>query len=163
MLTNYTSFDSVRAVIGISSRIFPDTSLSNEIYVLDLRLRLTAAGQSVLLTANLDRDYLLLTGVLPPVAQNFHNAVRLFSAHAVAFKALTALPEMSPTHINVNKAASLKKEKVAVEGLVIRDYMTYRRLLIVAYAAFLNLSVPLEFQPNIGVASTLDFDPVTGR
>ena len=158
MLSNYTSYDSVRAVLGISSRIFPDTVMSTEIYDLALRFELTA------ISADLDAEYLDLIDdsvSLVPAAQNFYNAVRLFSAHAVAFKALTALPELSPTFISDSKA-SLKKDLMAVSKQVTYDFQKYRSALAVAYATYTGAVAPSTFQPSLMVVSSPDFDPITG-
>jgi hypothetical protein len=164
MLSDYTTYDSVRAVLGVSSRVFPDAVMATEIYELALRADLIQVGQGVSETADLDADYLALIDEsmsLATAAQNFYNAVRLFSAHSAAFKALAAMPELSPTFISDSKA-SLRKDKSAVTSIVTGDYAKYRRHLAVMYAAFLDVAAPASFQPNLMGLSIPDFDPVTG-
>lgn len=164
MLNDYTTYDSVRAVLGVSSREFPDAVMATEIYELALRADLVQVGQGVSETTDLDADYLALideTDPLTATAQSFYNAVRLFSAHSAAFKTLAAMPELSPIFISDSKA-SLRKDKSTVTSVVTGDYAKYRRHLAVMYAAFLGLSAPASFQPSLMNVSVPDFDPVTG-
>jgi len=161
MLINYTTYDSVRAVLGMSSRELPDTVLADEVYSLALHAELTAVGHAVSSAANLVQDYSNLIPPLSSVDQNFYSAVRLFSAHAVAFKALSALPELSPIYISDSKAA-LKKDLSMVVDRVVGEFTKYRRALIVAYASYLGLPAPPVFQPSLMKVSSPDFDPVTG-
>jgi hypothetical protein len=158
MLSDYTTYDSVRAVLGVSSRVFPNTAMETEVYALALRVELAQIGPE------LDQDYIDLIDesvLIVPAAQNFYNAVRLFSAHAVAFKALTALPELSPIYISDSKAA-LRKDKSEVAAAVTSEYAKYRRHLAAAYAAYLGTAAPDLFQPSLMAVSSPDFDPVTG-
>jgi len=138
--------------------VFPDATLASEIYDLALRSELTQ------ISADLDADYLDLVDSslsITTAAQNFYNAVRLFSAHAVSFKALTALPELSPTFISDSKV-SLKKDRATVLWQVTSDFQKYRRTLAIAYAMYKGTEAPAVFQPGLMVISSPDFDPITG-
>jgi len=160
LLNNYTSYDSVRAVLGVSDRIFPDTVLASEVYDLALRADLVEVGQGIDPDADLDADFLALEGD-DSATSNFYNAVRLFAAHSVAFRALTAMPELSPTFMGDSKA-SVKKDQTMVARNVTGAYLKFRRNLVVMYAAFLNVEAPTEAQPNLMRVSAPDFDPITG-
>jgi hypothetical protein len=157
LLTDYTSYDSVRAVLGVTSRIFPDTVLASEIYDLALRADLVEVGQGVDPDSDLDADFL----ALEDTATDFYSAVRLFAAHSVAFRALPAMPELSPTFMGDSKA-SVKKDQAAVARNVTGAYLKFRRRLVVMYAEFLEVGAPEVSQPSLMSVSSPDFDPVTG-
>jgi hypothetical protein len=161
VLTDFTTYDSVRAVLGLTARVLPDAIVSADVYSLALKAELRDVGESVLAGADLIGDFTGLTASQTLVEAAFFDATRLFAPHAVAFKALTATPELSPYYVTDSKAA-FRKDQSRSAAAVTADYQRYRRLLIVAYAAFLGVPAPPVVAPRYLNVSSPVFDPVTG-
>lgn len=164
LITEFTPYESVRIVLGLTSRELKDERLANEIFYNTLIFDLSAVGRSVAADADLIGDYQEVAsdlGGATPLARSFYTAVRVYSAHVAAFQCLPALTEISPYYISDSKAAMRKNQGDTVER-VTSAYLRYRSLVQEAYAAYLGVEAPESFQINMLGISSPDYDPVTG-
>lgn len=156
MLTEYTTPESVRALLGVTDRELPDTVLYREVYLFALRAELREidpdlmAGYATAVSGTSDADRLLV------------ETVRLFSAHAVAVKVAGVLSQVSPRTIGEGKALLVRHsagdlEKVVAE--VRAEYVRARKLLQTVYT---GTTVVSEQRPLMAV-SNAGYDPVTGE
>ncbi|MFU8831015.1 MAG: hypothetical protein ACNA7J_02555 [Wenzhouxiangella sp.] len=164
LITEFTQYDSVRVVLGLSARELKDERLVNELFYNTLIFDLTSVGYSVAADADLVGDYQAIAadlGEATVAGRSFYSAVRVYSAHAVAFQCLPGLSEMSPYYVSDSKAA-MRKNQGETEERVTAAYFRYRSLLQEAYAAYLGVAAPESFRFNLLGISAPDFDPVTG-
>lgn len=164
LITEFTPYESVRVVLGLTSRELKDERLADEIFYHTLIFDLTAVGRSVAADADLIADYQEIAadlGETDPAGRSFYSAVRVYSAHVAAFQCLPSLSEISPYYISDSKAAMRKNQGETVERIT-SAYLRYRSLLQEAYAAYLGVAPPESFQINMLGISSPDYDPVTG-
>ena len=160
MLEALTSYESIRAILGLSTRELPDTLLSAEIYDLELEADVYDIGDDIY------TDYTTATGEGTVDAQNFVRAMRIFASHSVAFKCTEALPLFSSKAITDGKAGVYRDGNSPYKEAMAKVKTAYekaKRLLKEAYATYQGS--PLDDQvpaPIMGVSSP-DYDPVTGE
>lgn len=160
-LLTYTTYDDIRAALGVSSDEIEDATLSLALY----ELNLISEFEDIDLT--LESTYATVSALSSrtEVQERFLQATRLFSTYAVAYQATTSLPLFSPKDISDGKAVvsryadSPYKEVIKkVEQL----YGKYKSRLEAALAANNAGSAPsITPRPYFSVAVP-DSDPVTG-
>lgn len=160
-LLTYTTYDDIRAALGVSVDEIEDATLSLSLY----ELNLTAELEDVDLT--LETEYATVAALTSRTAvqDRFLQATRLFSTYVVAYQATTSLPLFSPKDISDGKATMSRyadspyKEVIKkVEQL----YGKYKSRLEAALAALTASSAPsITARPYFSV-SVPDSDPVTG-
>lgn len=159
MLTDLTSYESVRAVLGLTTLELPNTLLAAEVYDLVMETEILALG------SNLYTDYTTATGESTAEAEAFVRATRLFATHAVAFKCVESLPLTATKAITDGKAGVYRDGnspyKQAIEKITSAYFLT-KRGLQEAYAAYNNESIAEIPTVTILSVSSPDYDPVTG-
>ena len=160
-ITAYTTYDDIRAALGVSSDEIEDATLSLDIYELnltsefeDISLSLASAYATVAaLTSRSD------------VQERFYQATRLFSAYAVAYQATSSLPLFSPKDISDGKATVSRYADSPYKAVIAQVKTLYEKFkgkLEKAYADNSATSVAdLAPRPYFTVVSP-SYDPVTG-
>ena len=99
-LTDFTSYDEVRAVIGVSDEELEDNTLALPLYIIKLQMDLED------LSVDLEALYLAAKTSASPsaVEQKLVDVVSVFSAYAVAQHLLTSLPLFAPQRITDGRA-----------------------------------------------------------
>ena len=160
-LLTYTTYDDIRAALGVSSDEIEDATLSLALY----ELNLISEFEDIDLT--LESTYATVSALSSrtEVQERFLQATRLFSTYAVAYQATTSLPLFSPKDISDGKAVvsryadSPYKEVIKkVEQL----YGKYKARLEAALAANNAGSAPSIVPLPYFTVSVPDSDPVTG-
>lgn len=162
MITDYTSFDEVRAALGVSEEEIEDDTLSLPLY-------------SNVLEVELEDIHVSLPGVYSVIAAKstptedearFLQAARLFATYAVAKHLTTALPLFSPEQITDGKAEFRRAQQglpyQRVIEAVTREYNRFRGRLHQLFA-LINSSAGSTAPTKIyfGVVSPSE-DPIAG-
>lgn len=156
----FTDYDSVRALLGVSSKELSDTTL--QVPVFNQRL----AAEINALSADLLADYATAAAAGTTAAANFVSALRLFAAFAMARFCLASLPLFSPKSITDGKAGFARypdSPYKAVQQRIDGEYLLYRDQLLTAYAGYGGAVTPLtSTAATLMVVSSLGTDPITG-
>ena len=159
MLTDLTAYDSVRVVLGLSTRELPDTTLGVELYDLVVETEVLS------LAADAYTQYTTASGESTPEADAYVRALRLFATHCVAFKCLEALPLFASKAITDGKAGVYRDGNspyLTTVDKVTAAYYRSKRGAEEAYATYTSTTVTAKTPVTIGAASTPNYDPVTG-
>jgi len=164
LITEYTTYSSVRTVLGLTERQLKDEVLADEVYSFSLVADLRSVGESVLAGSDIIQDYQELidgTEALTPQASTFMGALRAFSAYSVANQTLPALAEISPYFLSDSKA-SYRKHQQDTAKRINESFLRFRSLLQEAYAGYLGVAAPESPRISLLGVSSPSFDPVTG-
>lgn len=162
-ITDFTSFDDIRAALGVSQDEIKDATLSLDLYEFGL---ITELDSISLLLIN---DYSALKGTpaasWTPVQKRFHQSLSLFASYAVAKQATIALPLFAPKEQSDGKA-TLGRFAVdpykAVIARILAQYETTKAALQAAYAATTATATSASLiRPYLAVSNPSS-DPVTG-
>ena len=162
MLTTYTTYDDIRAALGVTPDDLEDATLALKIY----DDALTQEHEDVALT--LQDTFDTLSASPSPTAQEtrFLTACRLFSTYAVAKMLTSALPLFAAKTTTDGKAAVGRFENPYKDVIksINEMYATQRTRLVNALAAVGTSSATATATPRIymSVASPSS-DPVTGE
>lgn len=160
-LSDYTTPDNIRAVLGVEDDELKDETLSLEVYEFGLRQELD------LIDLDLADDYATIADLdsKTDTQRRFYEACRMFATYAVAKSLLSALPLMAPKEITDGKAATSRfaqdpyKETTKA---VTSWYEIHKQRLEDAYD-LLNASPVSEIQlPTMMLVGVPTNDPVTG-
>ena len=101
-LTDFASYDEIRAVLGVSDEELEDGTLALPMY---LKLLQMEFGD---LNADLESKYLDVKALTNPTAkeQKLLDVVSVFSAYAIAFHLLTSMPLFAPKQITDGRAST---------------------------------------------------------
>ena len=161
MLTEFTTFDEIRAVLGVSDEELEDATLLLPLYEKALKLDLETVGAG--LVAQFRTVSAVAYGSRTADQQTFFDLVRLFSAYAVAMPLLTSLPYFAEFRIQDGWA---QKERIADpfdktrEG-VIAGFTAFRLKLSAAYTAIVGGTAVSRVTRTLAVGTGLTLDPVT--
>lgn len=161
LLSNYTSFDEVRAVLGVSIDELSDATLSLNLYVFNLALELDEVDLGV-------ASYYAPFITVPAVKKTdirFSQCVSLFSAYAVARQACAALPMFGPKEQTDGKSSLVRFANDPYKITIARineQYQKAKVALDVAYSATQAVTAPpVSTRPYLSVVLA-NYDPVTG-
>lgn len=159
-LSTYTTYDQVRAVLGVSHEELEDEVLSLGTYEDMLRLELDSVNLGIHST------YVTLKAATSPsdAEEVFLRYFRLFSTYAVARALVSSLPMFAPKSIGDGKAYVTRFSDSpfkATSERVEREFARLRTLLESAYATLQNASATVYSRPWFSVSSP-SVDPVTG-
>lgn len=102
-LTDYTTYNDIRAVLGVSDEELEDTTLALEVYSVNLSKEMRGVhAQTVTQYTTISGK---VVGDRTAAEQQFYEQCRLFAVYAVAKQCLSSLPLFSPKDISDNKAA----------------------------------------------------------
>lgn len=163
-LTDFTSYDEIRAVLGVSPKEVSDSTLALPLYARTLVFELTD------MASDMDTVYLAISA-LPSVdrstvQQRFYDVVQLYSAYSTSQQLLSSLPLFSPKRITDGRAEFDRQadpfEDVKV-GVVEGLHQARRRLLtLYSTVTSVTISSPNIVAPVFAIATGLATDPVTG-
>lgn len=160
-LLTYTTYDDIRAALGVSSDEIEDATLSLSLY----ELNLTSEFEDIDLT--LEETYATVAALSSRTAvqDRFLQATRLFSTYAVAYQAATSLPLFSPKDISDGKATVSRYADSPYKEVIKRLEQLYGRYKARLEAAFSDATAgdapSIVSRPYFNVAVP-DSDPVTG-
>lgn len=160
---DYTSYDDIRAVLGVSEDEIEDTTLSLSLY----EFGLAAEIREVALT--LDSDLVIVSAIeaddRTTEEANLYESAYLFSTLSVAKQLLTSLPLFSPKEITDGKASMSRYAANPYEATMKRvesDYLRYKNALTTAYASYkLTTASARSVLVYMGI-STPSTNPITG-
>lgn len=161
-LLDYTSYDEVRAVLGVSSDELEDATLALGVYSSNLNFELE--GVSLQLPASYSAVVAIASGSRTAVQQRLYDATRLFATYAVAKQLGTSLPLFGPKDITDGKSAiSRFADSPYKETLKnIEGYYNRTRLNLEDAFAKLNLTEAQVVTRKLLTASSPTSDPVIG-
>lgn len=159
-LTDFTSFDDIRAALGVSSEEIEDTTLSLPLYEYNLKSELEEVGITLI------TDFQALVGdPLTDTEQRLRETVMVFSTYAVAVQLCTSLPLFSPKEISDGKAHITRYAQDPYKATIEAVKAAYERAkmrLVAAYAALNVTTAPATvFRSYVTVVAS-STDPVTG-
>jgi hypothetical protein len=158
-ITDFTTYEEVRAALGVSSEELEDTTLALDLYGLNLSVELSEIG------ATLAAEFLALTAPTAGAEQNFVDAVKLFAPYAIARQVLPALPLLAPKSITDGKASITRDSSAPFKETALRvqtDYERFKKWLADRYSDFKGASAPATpVRPFMAVVTPAT-DPVTG-
>jgi hypothetical protein len=155
-ITDYTSYEEVRATIGLSSDELPDSVLALEIYANGLELEL----DSVTMSTGTPLKTMFITLTNSEADQYIYNLTRMFSAYAVAIEVATSLSMRAPKTISDSKVSITRFSPEAtwqdvIEALNLKFKSMKTRLEAIGAAAATATTYIYKVVP--------DYDPVTGE
>ena len=161
-LTAFTSYDEIRAVLGVSDEELENVTLALPLYLRQLQLQL--AGVSSGLESLYDTISAMPETGRTPQQARLYNVMQVFSAYAISKILLTSLSLFAPKRITDGRA---EFERVADPFKDLRDEVNsyYDDLLglLTEAAGDLGLPVGTRVNPRVyTVAAGLSVNPVTG-
>ena len=161
MLTEFTTGDEIRAVLGVSTEELDDVTLVQPLYehLLELDLEDVGAG----LTAQFRTTSAIVYPSRTANQEKFFRLARLFSAYAVARHLLVSLPYFAEFRVQDGRA---EKERVQDPFEKTRDGVTagfgaLRLRLSAAYTALVGGTALVRTAVTLVVSTGITLDPVT--
>lgn len=159
LITTYTTYNDVRAMLGVNDEELEDGTLALESFSTGLQLDLEDIDQTLPATY----------AALPPTGrtatqERFYLTTRLFATYSVAMQLSTSLPLFSPKNVTDGKAAVGRYADSPYKDVIKKiqaDYDRYRARLEKAFAALSSASYTLT-PPTLMVVASPTSDPVTG-
>ena len=162
VLTDFTSYDEVRACLGVSEEELSDETLCLPLYAEAMQIELEEVSSAI--PADFATVAAIAEGSRSDAENRFFAAVGLFSAYAVANQLGTSLPLFSPKTITDGKASFSRDAaapfKETLKG-VAKSYERFRSLLASRYATYKSSSVTAVVLPFLSVIIPAK-DPVIG-
>lgn len=161
-IASYTTFDDVRAALGVSADEITDATLSLDLYTFNLVSELES------ISINLPTDFAALPvppATLTAVQTRFAQAVSLFSTYAVAKQGTISLPMFSPKEQTDGKAGLVRFAQDPYKATIqriLQQYEVFKLKLEAAYAATLSTDAPAAIARPYFVVSSPSSDPVLG-
>ena len=157
-LTDFTTYDTVRAVLGVSDEDLEDTTLALPLYYQHLSLDL----DSIASTAKGIYETILLNPTPTPLEEKYKDVMQLFSAYATAKNLLGSLALFAPKSISDGRA-SLDRFPDPMDDLKEGVETMYAKLRAKLLGLLDEMGTPIGAsisRPYFGV-SALGYDPVT--
>ncbi len=159
MLTDYTTYNDIRAALGVSTTDLPDAALSLNLY----KLNLTQEFEAIDLT--LESTYASVKADLTPTAaeSRFLAACDLFATYAVAKQLTASLPMFSLKQLTDGKAQGTRFDnpyKDAIED-ILDQYDTAKARLIESFSAISLVAVATTVKSYFAIVPPAT-DPVVG-
>lgn len=159
-LTDYTTYDDIRAALGVAPEELEDATLTLAIYQDNLEVELEEVN------INLPSQFATTSAVATPsdTEQRFLQATRLFAVYAVARHLTQTLPMFGPKDLTDGKAALARvndPHKLVIEA-VNRQYGRFRARLEDQYSKVTSTSVAAAITPVYLSVVSPSVDPVTG-
>lgn len=159
MLTDYTTYNDIRAALGVSDEDLEDETLALSLYSGALTQELED------ISVTLPDTYAAKKAVTSPTALEvrFLTACSLFATYSVAKMLTAALPLFAAKQVGDGKAVVQRFDNPYRETIksVNNQYDQMRNRLVVALGAVGSGSAPTVSKAYFGVISP-DVDPVTG-
>lgn len=162
-LTDFTSYDSIRAVIGVSNEELEDSTLALDLYSDYLLAELEE------ISSDLADDYLDILAIdeadRTSPQSKFFKTTQLFSAYAVAKQLGTSLPLMALQGQTDSKATGDRFTDNPYQETMKRieaEYSRFKAKLSDAYGSLTSAPATTRTTLNFFAATGLAVDPVTG-
>lgn len=160
-LSDYTSCDQIRAVLGVEAKELSDETLALPIYenglLQDLDEIDIGLNAEILAVSSMEE------GRSEAQVRLLRNA-ELFAPHCVAFHLTTSLPMFAPKNIGDGKATLARFSDAPYRDTVRKvttAYERYKTSLSAAYKALISSSLTTQVR-QYSIVSGLAIDPVTG-
>lgn len=158
-LLNYTTYDDIRAALGVNDEELEDGVLGLQLYEDNLSFELSD------IHPDLDALHTTLesTPVLTSAQERFMAACRGFATYAVARSLTSTLPMFGPKSIEDGKARMERfadPYKATIEA-VNKSYTTWKARLEAAYGTLMSTSKSTVFM-SYAVSATPAYNPITG-
>ena len=163
-LLDYTTYDDIRAVLGVSTDEIEDATLSLAVYEYGLASEIRSVSRT--LVSDLATVYAIAESSWTDAQRELVEGMSLFCTYSVARQLLTSLPLFSPKEISDGKASTVRYSTNPYEETIRRvenEYVRYKTELDSAYAAVKSSSVTARIDRTFMVVSTPTSDPVTGE
>lgn len=162
-LTAYCEFAEVRAALGVNSLELSDAVIALPVYEMGLVRELNR------LSTSLDAAFSTISGkaegARTPAEAELFSAVRLFSVYVVASQVGVSLPNFMPKAVADGKASITRFSGEPYKGVmdkILAQREAYRANLVEAYALVTTGAAAVTTPPTLFLASTRQYDPVTG-
>jgi hypothetical protein len=159
MLTDYTTYNDVRAALGVSEEDIPDEVLSLNLY----GDTLTQEFEEISLT--LESTYISTIALPTPtdIEVRFISACSLFAAYSVAKQLTAAMPLFAAKQVTDGKAQVSRFDNPYKDVIaqVTAQYEKARSRLVAAYGLIVSVTTVVAPKVYFGVVSP-SVDPVTG-
>jgi hypothetical protein len=168
-LVEFTTYEDVRAALGVSSDELEDATLDLSLYEFNLKDELSAVGEEISPTADLITDFKTADGKAPALRstaeQKLVEFTRLFSTYVIARHCASTLPIFSPKEQHDGKASIVRYASSPYEVTIraVTDlHERYRARLRAIYASFKSASNPGSVARTYLSVVAPSTDPVTG-
>jgi len=162
-LIDFTSYDDVRAALGVSQDEIKDTTLSLDLYAFNLTSELE--GISLTLIPTFTTVTAIAVDERSAVQTRFFQTAKLFACYAVAKQLCTSLPMFAPKEQTDSKATLgrfAQDPYKATIARIVADYETNKARLATALEGLTpEVARVITSRPYFSVVSAL-VDPVTG-
>lgn len=108
-LTDFTTYDEIRAVLGVSDEEIENVTLALPIYATELEFVLSDISEDVI--TEYTTIAAIAEGSRTAVQQRYYNVVRLFSSYVIAKSLLTSLPMFGFKSVGDGKADTERFDK----------------------------------------------------
>jgi len=162
-LVEFTSYDDIRAALGVSSDEITDATLSLPLYEFNLASEFKQISLTLIADYEIQRETDHSTW--SDVQQELHEAVYLFATYAVAKQLTASLPLFSAKEIGDGKASLVRYAQNPYRDTITKveqAYDTFRSKLVAAYNAVQALTAPPMVVRSYLSVITPARDPVTG-
>jgi hypothetical protein len=160
---DFTSFDDVRAALGVEKDELTDATLSLDLYAFNLVAELEAI--SLTLIGDYEAQKETSPADLTDKQKRFHRSLRVFSAYAVANQACTGLPMFAPKDETDGKAGKGRFAQDPYKATIARIAQQYEAAKVTLTDAYIAVQpatpVVNSSRPYLSI-STPDYDPVIG-
>jgi hypothetical protein len=166
-ISDYTTYDTIRALLGVNGRELKDTNLALPIYETQFLLELSdvdSGGGEVMVQYAAIKTIIDASGTPTADQKRFYDLVNLLAAYSVARQLLGSDDNAIPLRITDGKAEVERRPdntrmRDAVEGGWTR-FMKRLRALLLVLVPTANVTLPASrtFIASVGIAT----DPVTG-
>lgn len=159
-LTAYTSYEEVRAALGVTHKELSNDVLSLELYSASLENELETVGEGVAAA------FATAAAAVPrtPVQQRFYRAVKLFAPYAVANELVSGLPLFAIKSVTDGKAGFSRDSSSPYKESIIQAlarYSKYRGQLESAFSEITGGTTDVTDRSYLAVISPAS-DPVLG-
>jgi hypothetical protein len=160
MIIDYASYDSIRAVLGVSQDEIEDSTIDLPLYEVLLSEDLRG------MYSTLEADYHTVRAVATPSAAEtrFVKILQTYAAYQVAYTLLGSVIMFAPKNISDGKASVERVDKpfAVLDANVSRTLSYVRDRLLDAYQAYNPIKVAPATVTRSMIVSTSLSDPVTG-
>lgn len=162
-LTSFTTYNDIRAILGLTAEELPDADLELETYLFDLERGLSEVGDNLL--TDYEASLTAYTANTSTAQQSaLYKATRLYSAIHVSLKIAYSLPMRAEKSVTDGKAAVFRFSDTPVEQMIegLRGLAaTASTNLKSKYASFLG-ATSVNTLPSFMAVVSPSTDPVTG-
>lgn len=163
LLSDFTTFEEVRATLGVSDVELPDSTLLLALYATSLSIELRQVGST--LAADYQTIKAIPEGTRSAAQQDVFDAVNVFAPYAIAVQLASSLPLFSPKAVSDGKATMTRYSdspyKVAIERCK-AEYDRWKAYLVEKYGVFKPAAAVAFALPVFFRAASPDSNPVTG-